>query len=120
MIYRIELREIDTIFTDMVLMAASSNGGDYKPLHKIADAADWICQKYETTGKCHTVNRIGEHMLTIDKGTTNVLTITEIEVMDLDMPQITSQEAKDILDELAPTLHRQTGLLDETNPELLN
>jgi len=117
--YRIELKEIDTIFTDMVLMAAAANGGDYKPLNKIADAADWLCQRYPTTGECHTVNRIGNYALSIDKGTKNILLITEIEVMELDMPEITTQEAKDLLDEINPVLNRQ-GINNPDHHENLN
>ena len=113
--YHIELRERDSIFTDMVLDASMSNGGDYIPLWKIAEAANFLCRKYPTTGQMHSVNLIGNNVLTIDKGTQNILVITEVEVFDL-----ADEEAKDILDELAPTLHRQTGLLDENNSELLN
>jgi hypothetical protein len=104
--YRIELKEIDTIFTDMVLMAAASNGGNYTPLDKIADAAEWICKKYTTTGQTHSVNRIGETCLTIDKGTTNILVLTEVEVMELDVPTLSCQDAQ--------------GLLNDYNHELLN
>jgi hypothetical protein len=86
--YRIELREIDTIFTDMVLMAAASNGGNYTPLNKIADAADWICQKYQTTGQTHSVNRVGDNVLTIDKGTSNILVLTEVAILELDFPTL--------------------------------
>ena len=106
-IYRIELREIDSIFTDCILMAAMSNGGDYTPLNKIADVADWLCKKYPSTGELHTVNRIGENALTIDKGKVNVLKLEEVEILEMDMPQISSQEAKDLLDELNPVLNRQ-------------
>ena len=104
--YRIELKEIDTIFTEMVLMAAASNGGDYTPLSKIADAADWICKKYTTTGQAHSVNRIGDTCLTIDKGTKNILVLTEVEIMELDIPTLSRQDA--------------IGILDEQNHELLN
>ena len=81
--YRIELNTTDTMFTDMVMMAACSNGGDFIPLDKIADAADWICKKYPTTGKVHSVNRIGETVLTIDKGMENILVITQVEIMEV-------------------------------------
>lgn len=94
-LFRIELTEADSIFTDCVIMAATSNGGKTKSLKQIADHADWLCEKYETTGSTHTVNRIGEHNLTIDRGTKNILHITEITVMDL-------------ADE-TPTVHRYEG-----------
>lgn len=105
-IYRIELREIDSIFKDMVLEAAMSNGGTHIPLTEIASAANHLCRKYPTTGSCHTVNLIGDKVLTIDKGTENILVITEIEVLEL-------------IDEDAPTLSRY-GITDENNMELLN
>lgn len=120
-IYRIELKERDSIFTDMVLDAALSNGGNYVPLNEIAATANYLCRKYPATGSMHTVNLIG-NSLTIDKGTENIVTITEVEVMELDMPQITSQEAKDILSGV-PTIDRYLnpqGLADNSNHELLN
>jgi len=92
-IYRIELKTTDTIFTDMVMQAAISNGGEYIPLNKIADAADWLCKKYPTSGKYHKVNRIGDNVLSIEYEGENILVITEVEVM-----------------ELSPTLHRQDEL----------
>lgn len=106
--HRIELMDMDTIFTDIVLMAALSNGTEHIPLNKIADHAEWLCKKYPTTGSMHTINRIGEHNLTIDKGTTNILHITEITVVDL-------------ADE-APTVHRYegSGIDNINNHENLN
>jgi hypothetical protein len=107
--YRIELTTTDTIFTDMVLQAAISNSGRYIPLSKIADSADWLCTKYPTAGKYHTVNRIGNNVLTIDNGTENVLMLTEVEVLEL-------------IDEDTPSLNRYagTGITNETNFENLN
>lgn len=92
-IYRIELTTTDTIFTDIIFMAALSNGGEFIPLSKIADTADWLCKKYPATGSMHTVNRIGENHLTIDYGITNIINLTLITVMDL-------------TEELCPTLSR--------------
>lgn len=89
-LYRIELKTTDTIFTDMVMMAAMSNGGEYIPLNQIADAADWLCKKYPSSGQYHSVNRIGEHCLTIDKGTENILVLTEVEIMEV--PTLSSYE----------------------------
>ena len=105
-IYRIELREIDSIFKDMVLEAAMSNGGTHIPLTEIASAANHLCRKYPATGSRHTVNLIGDKVLTINKVTENILVITEIEVLEL-------------IDEDAPTLSRY-GITDENNMELLN
>lgn len=109
-IYRIELKEADSIFTDCILMAATSNGGQYKPLSQIADHADWLCEKYPNSGSVHSVTRIGDNVLMIDKGTQNVLTLTEVEIMDLIMPQVSAQDARDILATCeAPTLNRYAG-----------
>ncbi len=122
-IYRIELNEADTIFTDCILMAAMSNGlfSGYTTLSKICDHAEWLCKKYPASGSVHTVNRM-DNVLTIDKGEKNVLTITEIEVLELAKPQLSSQEAKDIMDELAPSLNRYsgTGIDNPENFENLN
>lgn len=119
--YRIELKEIDSIFVDCIIRAAMSNGGDYEPLDKIADHADWLCKKYPSTGQCHTVNRI-DNVLTIDKGTQNVLILTEIEVLEIDEPQVSAQDARDILDSVYPTINRYagTGIDSPTNFENLN
>lgn len=103
--YRIELSERDSIFTDMALDAALSNSGNYVPLVEIEATAKALCRKYPSTGKYHAVT-LTNNVLTIDKGTENVLTITEVEIFELDKPQITPQEAKDLLNEV-PTLVRQ-------------
>ena len=119
-IYRVELTEIDSIFKDMVLEAAVSNSGAYVPLIEIAAGANHLCRKYPTTGSCHTVNLVG-NVLHIDKGEQNIVTITEIEVIDLEMPQITNQEAKELLKEITgvPTIDSY-GITDENNMELIN
>ncbi len=92
-IYRIELSDLDTLFTDIVLLAAKSNSGEHIPLDKIASHAEMLCIKYPANGEMHTVNRIGEHNLTIDKGLKNIIHLTEITVVDLS-------------EELCPTLSR--------------
>jgi len=117
--YRIELTERDSIFTDMVLDAAVSNGREYVALNEIASAAKAICRKYPTTGSCHTINLNG-NVLTIDKGTENILTIAEVEIMELDKPQLSNEEAKAIIG--VPTIDQYagTGIADESNKELLN
>lgn len=118
--YRIELTERDSVFTDMVLNAANSNGGNYVPINEIEATAKAMCRKYPTTGSMHTVNLIG-NVLTIDKGSVNIVTITEIEVMEIEAPQLSNQEAKDILTG-TPTIDRylNTGIADNNNHEQLN
>ncbi len=103
--YRLELRDRDSIFTDMVLDAALSNGKAYVSLDQIAESANFYCRKYPATGSCHTVTLTG-NVLTIDKGVDNVLTITEVEILELDKPQISNDEARELLAGQCPTLNR--------------
>ncbi len=117
--YRILLTDRDSLFTDIALDAATSNGFKYVPIDQLAAVANGMCRKYPSTGACHTVNLIG-NVLTIDKGTENVLIIEEVEVVDLEMPQISAQDAKDILAEVNPVLNRNTGIGNPDNMELLN
>jgi len=121
-IYRILLTDRDSMFTDIALDAAVSNGSKYVSINQLAEVAKGMCRKYPSTGSCHTVNVIG-NVLTIDKETENVLIIEEVEVVDLEMPQISAQEAKDLIEaakDEAPTLNRNTGLADEQHEHLLN
>jgi hypothetical protein len=119
-IYRIELTERDTIFTDMVLDAANSNGGNYVPLNEIDATARALCRKYPSAGKYHTVTLTG-NVLTIDQESKNIVTITEIEVCELEKPSLSNQEAKDILTG-TPTVdsYLGTGIADNSNHENLN
>jgi len=118
--YRIELTERDSVFTDMILDAAVSNGKEYVALNEIASAAKALCRKYPTTGSTHTVNLIG-NVLTIDKGSVNIVTITEVEICELAKPELSNQEAKDILTG-TPTVdsYLNTGIADNSNHENLN
>lgn len=120
-IYRIELTERDSIFVDMVLDAAVSNGKDYVPLNEIESAAKALCRKYPTTGEMHSIT-LTNNVLTIDKGEQNIITITEVEILELPKPELSNQEAKDLINEACPTLNRysNTGIADENNKELLN
>lgn len=116
--YRILLADRDSIFTDIALDAANSNGAKYVPIEQLEAVANGMCRKYPSTGKYHTVTLIG-NVLTIDKDSDNILTIEEVEVMELDKPQLSNQEAKDILDEINPVLNRQ-GIANPDNHENLN
>lgn len=105
--YRILLTERDSIFTDIALDAANSNGAKYVPIAQLEAVANGMCRKYPATGSSHTVKLSG-NVLTIDKGEDNILIIEEVEIMDL-------------MDELNPVLVRNgAGIADETNHELLN
>ena len=80
--YRIELSEIDSIFKDMVLDAAISNGGNYVSLKQMQESANYLCRKYPTTGEMHTVT-LTANVLTIDKGDKNIVTITRLKLWKL-------------------------------------
>ena len=118
--YRIELSEIDSIFKDMVLDAAISNGGNYVSLKQMQESANYLCRKYPTTGEMHTVT-LTANVLTIDKGDKNIVTITEVEIMEIEKPQLSNQEAKDILTGV-PTIdsYSQGTITDKEAKELLN
>jgi len=121
MMYRIELLTFDfTIAKDTAIVAALANGGVYN-INLIGLQAYANVKKAEmpTVNKDVTVSLIG-YTLLIDNGTENLLKVEQVEVMELDMPQITQQEAKDLLDELAPTLHRQSGIANPDHHENLN
>lgn len=93
-LYRIEQQVMTGVVNDIVLMAAMSNGGKkYIPLKYMADYVETERLKYPTLTGDISVNLIGENNLTIDKGTENLLAITEVEILEL-------------VDEDAPTLNR--------------
>lgn len=120
--YRIELKSIGGIANELATLAALSNGGKYISLGDMLAIAKVDCIKLPLTNDGISISTIGDNVLTIDRGSENLLVLTEVEVMELDMPQITSQEAKDLLDEIAPTLNRYagTGIDDATKFENLN
>lgn len=97
-LYRIELKTADwSIPTDTAVLASLSNGGQYMNLYGIEMYAK---AKFIASGlKDFTVTRTGESLLTIDRvkdgATEKLLTLTEVEVFDL-------------MDEIAPSLHRQS------------
>lgn len=103
--YRIELIVSDTIINELVILAALSNGGNYISLKEIAAVAKTNYIRYYGSGKDISINPIGEHCLTIDRGTQNLLVLTEVEIYALDVP----------------TLDRQLeGITDPKNAEALN
>ncbi len=119
--YRIEMRANEEIIKGIVMLAALSNGGQYLGLDVLEAYAKASYVPYPILGKDVTIHRIG-NVLTIDKGTENHLVITEVEIMEIAPPQLSSQEAKDILDEIAPSLNRYsgTGIDNPENFENLN
>jgi hypothetical protein len=93
--YRIELVNDFTYLTQqLVLMAARSNGGDYKPIGELKAVAETL----QLSNPDYIVEQIGDNILHIDykKGDKylHALRLEEVELMQL-------------LDEDAPTLNRQ-------------
>jgi len=108
--YKIELKSIGGIANDLATNAALSNGGKYISLLEMEAIARVECIKFPVTTAGITINPIGNNVLTIDRGTENLLVLTEVEVMELDCPTLTRNEAKEILD----------GIANPDNLELLN
>ena len=108
--YRIELKSIGGLANELATLAALSNGGKYISLKDMESIAKVECIKLPMTNEGVSVNPIGENVLTLDRGTENLLVLTEVEIMELDCPTLTRQDATDIL----------TGIADEKNFEALN
>ena len=117
-IFRVKLKSAEWNFiNDIAIAACLANGGT--PMNLLALEA-YANVKVKLMGLKDVSVSISDYDLLIDKGNENLLHITEIEADELDMPQLTNQEAKDLLDELAPTLHRQSGIANPSNHENLN
>lgn len=108
-IYRIEQMVNIGVVNDIVIMAATSNGGKkYISLKYMADYVENEKLKYPTLTKDINAELIGDNCLSIDKGTENLLLLTEVEIMEL-------------VDEDSPTLNRYSNTIaDETAHEILN
>ena len=107
-IYRIEQMNSQGIANDLVLMAALSNGsGKYTSLDYMEQYIKEEKKKYPVLCQDITASRVDNNILCIDKGTTHLLRLTEVEIMEL-------------VDEECVTLNRQTGLADEQHEHLLN
>lgn len=125
LMYRIELKDQYGLAKDLTLLAALSNGGKrYISLTELEMVAKSEMINYPSLNEGVTIHLIGTDLL-IDKGTENILHIQEIEVMDLDMPQVSAQDARDILNDLSgvPIIDRYLnpqGLADNNNHECLN
>jgi len=107
--YRIELSKIGGIQNDIATLAALSNGGKYISLKDMESIAKVELLKYPTINENISINLIGEHNLTIDRGTTNLLSLEEVEVVEL-------------INEDCPTLNRHagTGIDNPANFENIN
>jgi len=120
--YRIELKTLDYgLAKDTAIVAALSNGGGCS-INLIGLQAYANVKKAEMGYKDVTVSIIGNTLL-IDKGTENLLRLDEVEILELEEPMLSPQEARDILASFEePTLHRQagTGIDNPNNFENLN
>jgi len=126
--YRISLVNDFTYLTQsLVLMAARSNGGKYKSIDELKTVGETL----QLSQPDYIVYKVHDNLLHIDYKAPNsgklshILSIEEVEVFELDMPEITQQEAKDLLDEISgvPTIDqylKPQGLADNSNHELLN
>lgn len=117
--YRIELTSLDyTMARDTAIVAALSNGKG-ADINLIGLQAYANVKKAEYGYKDVVVSLIGNTLL-IDKGTELLLKIEEVEIMEIEMPQITAQEAKDLIAEANPVLTRNEGIANPDNMEKLN
>lgn len=98
-IFRIQLKSMEWhIAKDISVLAAFSNGQEAKlTIDQLGAFAN--IGKAKLGDSDFVVSVIGNDLL-IDKGTKNLLHITEIEVIDLDMPTVSAQDARYILDEI--------------------
>ena len=120
--YRIELKTLDYgLAKDTAIVAALSNGKGCS-INLIGLQAYANVKKAEMGYKDVTVSLIGNTLL-IDKGAENLLRLDEVEILELDEPMLSNQEARDILaNQEAPTLNRYsgTGIDNPENMENLN
>lgn len=119
--YRIELTQTNSLSQDVVIMASLSNGsGKYISLQDMESNVKVDLIRFPTTNDGISVTVSG-NVLTIDRRNENILTITEVEICELDKPSLSNQEAKDILTG-TPTVdsYLGTGIADNSNHENLN
>jgi len=112
----------------LAILAAKSNGnknGLYS-LSDIQDVAKGQMILYPTTNENTTCELLSDNLLHLDRkigdNYETVLVIEKVQIAELAMymPEITAQEAKDILDEINPVLNRQGGITNSNNHENLN
>ena len=118
--YRIELTQTNSLSQDVVIMASLSNGsGKYISLQDMESNVKVDLIRFPTTNDGISVT-VTDNVLTIDRKDENILTITEVEIMELDKPQLSNEEARAIIG--VPTIDRYagTGIADENIQELLN
>jgi len=118
--FRIELTRSNTLAQDICIMASLSNGsGKYISLSDMESIVKVDIIRYPTTHDGITIT-VTDNVLTIDRKDENILTITEVEIMELATPQLSHEEARAIIG--VPTIdqYTNTGIADDNNKELLN
>lgn len=105
--FKVILNKTNSIANELVTMAALANGGKDVTFVDMNSYAKMQTINYPSLHEGITVSIVGPTLL-LDKGTENILIIEEREEMELnELPQISTEEAKDILLELNPVLNRQ-------------
>ena len=107
--YRIELKSNCGLAKEIAVLACLSNGGKYLPLTDLEMVAKGDMIKYPSLNEGLTIHLIGNSLL-IDNGTVNCLCITEVEVLDLDVPTLSAYDAKKLMNEMDGGVN---GSLDE-------
>ncbi len=106
--YRIELRVNGGLASELANLAALSNGsGNYLSLMELAAYAKTEMIRFTGLNDGVTVSIIGDNILVLDKKTEPLLCLTEIEITELAMPEITADDARDILANQCPTVFLQ-------------
>lgn len=115
--FYIELKSTEWyIVKDTACLAALANGGSKAiTIEELATFAK--LRSAELAGDPFTISLIDKTLL-IDRGTENQLIIEEREYFEIDKAEISSEDARDILNELNPILCR--GINNPDNPEAIN
>jgi len=106
-IYRISLTEnASQLAETLAILAAKSNGSEKKySLEDLETVAKGETILYPSLNKNTTCELIGSHLLHLDRKVgesyQTVLILESVEVLDLDVPTLTRNEAKEILDGIA-------------------
>lgn len=104
--YHVELKKFGGIAQEIAVMAIMSNGGKQFSLKDMESMFKMEAHKFPILTQYMTCNLIGEHQLTIDKGTENLLFIEERMMHELvaedddelSFPTFTKDELDKLLD----------------------
>ena len=115
-IYRISLFEhSNNLAETLAVLAAKSNGYEKKyTLQDLQDVAKGQCILYPSSNENTTCELLDNHTLHLDRKVgedyKTVLIIEQVDILEIDYPTLTRQDATDIL----------TGIADDKNFEALN